>query len=180
MNTKLFWVNKACNSLDVPVGSFVTSWLCLRQALGGILVGQPLLGRFAIVPRFLHLEIMGLTVVCWSPRVLEISNPFHTVNTNLCSPFHTDIFQLPFQFSRVWWFICSNAHTSVNELVIWIGCLWSVKSTNHAGLWPTRTGDGHLWVYMSAVECYLSFYEFQSAKRHTHCTFKKNSQLCSL
>lgn len=32
--------------------SIVTSWMSLRCALGGILEGQPLLGRFATVPGF--------------------------------------------------------------------------------------------------------------------------------
>ncbi len=63
--------SEACSSLDVVVGSFVTSWMSRRCALGVILVGRPLLGRFTTVPCFLHLWIMALTVVRWSPKALE-------------------------------------------------------------------------------------------------------------
>ncbi len=38
-----------------------------------ILVGQPLLGRFTTVPSFLHLWIMALIVVRWSPKALEMA-----------------------------------------------------------------------------------------------------------
>uniref|UniRef100_A0A8C4SVY5 BMERB domain containing 1 n=1 Tax=Erpetoichthys calabaricus TaxID=27687 RepID=A0A8C4SVY5_ERPCA len=41
-------------------------------ALGVILVGRPLLGRFTTVPCFCHLWIMALTVVRWSPKALEM------------------------------------------------------------------------------------------------------------
>ncbi len=37
------------------------------------LVGRPLLGRFTTVPSFLHLWIMALTVVHWSPKALEMA-----------------------------------------------------------------------------------------------------------
>ncbi len=63
MNTDLNLNCEACSSLDVVVGSFVTSWMSRRCALGVILVGQPLLGRFTTVPCFRHLWIMALTVV---------------------------------------------------------------------------------------------------------------------
>ncbi len=52
------------------MGSFVTSWMSRRCALGVILVGRPLLGRFTTVPCFRHLWIMALTVVRWSPKGL--------------------------------------------------------------------------------------------------------------
>ncbi len=65
--------SEACSSLDVVVGSFVTSWMSRRCALGVILVGRPLLGRFTTVPCFRHLWIMALTVVRWSPKGLEMA-----------------------------------------------------------------------------------------------------------
>ncbi len=65
--------SEACSSLDVVVGSFVTSWMSRRCALGVILVGRPLLGRFTTVPCFRHLWIMALTVVRWSPKALEMA-----------------------------------------------------------------------------------------------------------
>ena len=66
-------VSEACSSLDVHLGSFVTSWMSRCCILGGILVGQTFLERFTTVPSFLHLEIMALTVVHWSPRALEMA-----------------------------------------------------------------------------------------------------------
>ncbi len=41
--------------------------------LGVILVGRPLLGRFTTAPSFLHLWIMALSVVRWSPKALEMA-----------------------------------------------------------------------------------------------------------
>ncbi len=70
MNTE---ASEACSSLDVVVGSFVTSWMSRRCALGVILIGRPLLGRFTTVPCFRHLWIMVLTVVRWSPKGLEMA-----------------------------------------------------------------------------------------------------------
>ncbi len=69
----LIEASEACSSLDVVLGSFMTSWMSCRCALGVILVGQPLLGRFTTVPDFLHLWIMALTVVRWSPKALEMA-----------------------------------------------------------------------------------------------------------
>ncbi len=40
-------------------------------ALGVILVGRPLLGRFTTGPSVLHLCIMALTAARWSPNALE-------------------------------------------------------------------------------------------------------------
>ncbi len=68
----LIEASEACSSLDV-LGSFMTSWMSRHCALGVILVGRPLLGRFTIVPSFLHLWIMALTVVRWSPKALEMA-----------------------------------------------------------------------------------------------------------
>ncbi len=65
--------SEACSSLDVVVGSFVTSWMSRSCALGVILVGRLLLGRFTTVPCFRHLWIMALTVVRWSPKALEMA-----------------------------------------------------------------------------------------------------------
>ncbi len=58
----LIEASEACSSFDVVLGSFMTSWMSCRRALGVILVGRPLLGRFTTVPSFLHLWIMALTV----------------------------------------------------------------------------------------------------------------------
>ena len=51
MNTE---ASEACSSLDVVLGSFVTSWMSRRCAI---------LGRFTTVPCFHHLWIMALTGV---------------------------------------------------------------------------------------------------------------------
>ncbi len=51
----------------------MTSWMSCHCALGVILVGWPLLGSFTAVPGFLHLWIMVLTVVRWSPKALEMA-----------------------------------------------------------------------------------------------------------
>lgn len=48
----LIETNEACSSLDVVLGSFMTSWMSRRCALGVILVGRPLLGRFITVSPF--------------------------------------------------------------------------------------------------------------------------------
>ncbi len=64
-------VSEACSSLDVVVGSFVTSWMSRCCALGVILVGRPLLGRFTTVPCFRHLWIMALPVVRWSLKAVR-------------------------------------------------------------------------------------------------------------
>ncbi len=60
MNTDLIEASEACCSLDV-LASFMTSGMSHHCALGVILVGQPLLGRFTTGPNFLHLWIMTLT-----------------------------------------------------------------------------------------------------------------------
>ncbi len=59
----LIEASEACSSLDVVLGFVMTSWVSRRCALGVILVGRPLLGRFTTVPSFLHLCIMALTVL---------------------------------------------------------------------------------------------------------------------
>ncbi len=69
----LIEASEACSSLDVVLGSYMTSWMSHHCALGVILVGRPLLGRFTTVPSFLHLWIMALTVVRWSPKASEIA-----------------------------------------------------------------------------------------------------------
>lgn len=43
---------EVCSYFHVVLGSLVTSWMSRCCALGGILEGQPLLGRFAMVPSF--------------------------------------------------------------------------------------------------------------------------------
>ncbi len=44
-----------------------------RYAIGVILVGQPLQIRFPTITNVLHLWIMALTVVRWSPKALEMA-----------------------------------------------------------------------------------------------------------
>ena len=51
--------SEVCISLDVHLGSLVTSWMSYLCAVGGILVKPA-----TSVPSFLSLEIMALTVVC--------------------------------------------------------------------------------------------------------------------
>ncbi len=65
--------SKACSSLDVVLGSFMTSWMSRHCALGVILVGRPPLGRFTTVPSFLHNTFQTDTcqLFCFS-SVLEI------------------------------------------------------------------------------------------------------------
>ncbi len=50
-------------SLDGVLGPFKTSWMSHHCALGVILVGRTLLGRFTTVTSFLNFWIMALTVV---------------------------------------------------------------------------------------------------------------------
>ncbi len=69
----LIEASEACSSLDVVLGSFMTSWMSCHCALGVILAGRPLLGRFTTAPSFLYLWIMALTVVRWSPKALEMA-----------------------------------------------------------------------------------------------------------
>ncbi len=64
----LIEASEVCSSLNVVLGSFMTSWISRHCTLAVILVGQPLLGRFTTVPSFLHLWIMALTVVCCVPK----------------------------------------------------------------------------------------------------------------
>lgn len=73
-------LSEACSSFDAFHGSFVT-WMSRRLTLSAILVGRPLLGRFATVPSLLHLWIIDLTRVCWSSSFETFSrlmdfNPF--------------------------------------------------------------------------------------------------------
>ncbi len=69
----LIEASEACRSLDVVLGSFMTSWMSRRCALGVIVLGRPLQGRFTTVPSFHHLWIMVLTVARWSPKALEMA-----------------------------------------------------------------------------------------------------------
>ncbi len=66
-------VSETCSSLDVVLCSFITTWMSPHCTLGVILVGRPLLGRFTNVPNVLHLWIMALTVVRWSPKALKMA-----------------------------------------------------------------------------------------------------------
>jgi len=53
---------------------YMLLWVLLWPgALGVILVGRPLLGRFTTVPSFPYLWIMALTVVRWSCKALDIA-----------------------------------------------------------------------------------------------------------
>lgn len=64
---------EACSSLDVVLGSFVTSWMSHHRALQAILVNQTFLGRSTTVPYFLHLWIMASTML-----YKFLCNPFQT------------------------------------------------------------------------------------------------------
>ncbi len=70
---RIIHVREACCSFYVFLESFVTSWMSHCCVLGGILEGWPLLGRFITVPSFIHLKIMALTMVLWSPTAFEIA-----------------------------------------------------------------------------------------------------------
>ncbi len=73
----LIEASEACSSLDVILGSCMTSWISRCCTVEIILVGRPLLGRFTTVPSFLHLCIMARTVVHWSPKPQKwLYNPF--------------------------------------------------------------------------------------------------------
>ena len=65
---------EACRSLDVVVGCFVSFWMRCCCALGVTLVGQPLLERFSTGRCILHLWVMALTAVRWSPKALETAS----------------------------------------------------------------------------------------------------------
>ncbi len=55
----------------------MTSWISHCCTLGVIFVGQPLPGRFTTVPSLIHLWIMALTVIRWSPKALDMAlEPF--------------------------------------------------------------------------------------------------------
>ncbi len=75
----LIEASEACSSSYLFLGSFMTSWMSRHCALGVILVGRLLMGRFTTFPNFLHLWIMALTVVRWSPRngVITLSRLIH-------------------------------------------------------------------------------------------------------
>ncbi len=73
MNTDHNWGKWGLQLFRGCSGSFMTSWMRCRCALGVILVGRPLLGRFTTVPSFLHLWIMALTMVNWGPKALEMA-----------------------------------------------------------------------------------------------------------
>lgn len=63
MNTDHNWRNVwPFSSLDVILSSFVTSWMNCRCPLGVILVAWPLRRRFTMVPLFLHLWKIALTM----------------------------------------------------------------------------------------------------------------------
>ena len=73
--------SEACSALDDVQASFLYSCMSCRCTLGVILVGWPLLGMFTTLPCFLHLWIMAVTVVHWSPKVLR---PPHTAQASNC------------------------------------------------------------------------------------------------
>lgn len=55
--SQIIWIepNESCSSLDIVLDSFVTSWMSHQCLLEVTLVGQPILGRYAPVPRFLYM-----------------------------------------------------------------------------------------------------------------------------
>lgn len=72
-------VSEACSAVDVALGYLVTSSMS-HGLTGVILVGLPLLGGFNYVPRFLHLWIMALAVLCRSLKASKkwVCNPFQS------------------------------------------------------------------------------------------------------
>lgn len=64
------WVWVFCVCFFVVLSSFVTSWMSCTYALGVNLVGRHLLGRFTIVPGFLHLWII---LILWFSGALEMA-----------------------------------------------------------------------------------------------------------
>lgn len=61
----LSMVSKACSSLNLHLGSFVTSWMSHWCILIEILVGQPLFSKDSpLIQSSPHLEVMPITVVC--------------------------------------------------------------------------------------------------------------------
>ncbi len=77
MNTDLNWGKWGLQFFRWCSGFFMTSLMSRHCALGVILVGRSLLGRFTTFPSFLHLWIMALTMVRWSLKALEIAlQPF--------------------------------------------------------------------------------------------------------
>lgn len=63
MNPDLDW---GCTSRNLHLGSILTSWMSCWCAIVDILGGLALLGKITAVPRFFHVWITALTVVCWS------------------------------------------------------------------------------------------------------------------
>lgn len=62
------WGKWGLPSLDVVLGPSVTSWMSSWCALSVMLVGPSHLARFTIIPSFLYLWIMALTVAHYSPK----------------------------------------------------------------------------------------------------------------
>lgn len=61
--------SEACSSLDVHLDSFMTSWMSHQIALGGILVGRALIGRFECLSKLSPVVDNDPSVIHWSFRV---------------------------------------------------------------------------------------------------------------
>lgn len=55
--SQMIWIepNESCSSLDIVLDSFVASWMSHQCILEVTLVGQPILGGYAPVLRFLYM-----------------------------------------------------------------------------------------------------------------------------
>ncbi len=112
----------------------------VAAALGVILVGRPLLGRFTTVPCFCHLWIMALTVVRWSPKALEM----------LYNLFQTDRSQL-LSFSFVPEFLwISTWCVAFEDLLVYFTL--SGRSYLSDFLIANRCGNNQAWMWLEKTE----------------------------
>ncbi len=110
-----------------------------RCALGEILVGRPLLGRFTTVPCFRHLWIMALTVVRWSPQ--SFRNGFITL-------FQTDRSQL-LSFSFVPEFLWISTCVAFEDLLVYFTL--SGRSYLCDFLIANRCGSNQAWMWLEKL-----------------------------
>ncbi len=75
---ELIEASEAYGSLDVVLGSLMTSWKSRRWALGVILVGRPLLGKVHHCSHFSPFVDNGSDCGFWSPKALK--NGFITLS----------------------------------------------------------------------------------------------------
>ncbi len=169
----LIEASEACSSLDVFLGSLMTSWMSRHCALGVILVGQPLMGRFTTVPSFLHLWIMALTVVRWSPKALEW----------LYNPFQTDTCQL-FCFSSVlesWHDVCSlrgkSHRTHFSIAMHYFSIVFLSKHTHDGRAWPLRSRLTSLQHYVFKTPCQVKRISTFTHSAAHQCQFQSSGPI---